>query len=247
MVFNGGTSLGNSTSQGSSLGGLYSPPVNNFGLDPLQGFDFEVWVQDTYTGGVAWFGKFQSLTVSFRDATETYLELGQRLPIYLNGEIQIAWVLEQGLVDMAFVQRTFGVSVMARNQLLARGPRFHICFDSYAADLVREENNNNPRNTSDLVGRMGGAENSIFNRSNQLFPKENRKAQGRYELVRCKVDSVSAGFMPGRRVVGVRWEGVCEGYIYVDQTLQEFKKETRGGSVRTPNSYGSANLVRNYT
>jgi len=58
---------------------MFGAPVNNTGLDPLQGFDFEVWAQDVTSGGVAFFGRFQSLTLSVRDATETYLELGQRI------------------------------------------------------------------------------------------------------------------------------------------------------------------------
>lgn len=188
-------------------------PVNNCGFDPLSGFDFEVFVQDTFSGQRSFFGKFQSLTLSVRNATETYLELGQRIPKYLDGEIQIAWVLEQGLVDMQFISRTFGAKEITRCQFLTRGPRFHITFDANAAELTGAAEDiryNSERNFSSGIGT-----------SNEI--SGSRKERGRYEIQRCKVDSVSLGIMPGRRVAAVRWEGVAEGIKYFDVSLQEFK------------------------
>lgn len=218
-------------------------PVNNSGIDPIQGFDFECWAQDTHTGSIAFFGRFQSLTLSVRDATETYLELGQRIPIYLNGEIQIAWVLEQGLVDMAFVARTFGVSKIRRDQLVGRGPRFHIAFDANAAGRVNQ--------TADSIDnlsrtRLGdGNSRANFDTETAGFESFFEGAQtggevksdkptgsGRYELMRCKVDSVSLGIMPGRRVAAVRWEGVSEGITFYSESVQTFKSNVGiGGAV----------------
>jgi hypothetical protein len=187
------------------------PNVNNAGIDPIQGYDIEVWAQ--YEGGepsgdnLALFGRFQTLTLSIRDATETYLELGERLPTYLNGEIQIAWVLEQGLVDLRFLQRTFGVTKMSRSDLLDRSPRFQISFDVNAQGL-REGNFTtvgtpyNPRN--------------LISRTSPTLLESNRSSKGRIELNRCKVDSVSMGAMAGRRVAALRWEGVAEGWQFVD-------------------------------
>lgn len=211
---------------------LYCPPVNNTGIDPFQGFDFEVWAQDSCEGKIAWFGRFQSLTLSIRNATETYLELGQRVPIYLDGEIQIAWVLEQGMVDMAFVMRTFGLRRIARDQVITRGPRFQISFDSNANELESSF-----ANSPSKKYRMGSRQLSPFDRygASQSGNIANIAAnsapsapqvQGRYELQRCKVDSVSLGIMPGRRVAAVRWEGVAEGITYVPQSLQSFKNQT---------------------
>ncbi len=201
---------------------LYSSAVNNTGLDPLQGFDFNVYVQDTSSGKIAWFGLFQSLTLSIRNATETYLELGQRNPIYLDGEIQIAWVLEQGLIDMAFVQRTFGVSNINRDQTLSRGPRFQITFDANAAELVAD---GNLSRTTNQASRLGSKAYSLL--TDDLYPtgsSTGRAAVGRYEINRCKVDSVSLGIMPGRRVAAIRWEGVAEGIKYIPgATIQTFK------------------------
>lgn len=211
---------------------LYQAPVNNVGLDPLQGFDFECWCQDVASGKIAWFGKFQSLTLSVRDATETYLELGQRIPIYLNGEIQVAWVLEQGLVDMSFIRRTFGADELSRQKFITRGPRFQITFDANAAEL-----NNVPsraiNDTSNSTLRQGPNEYSVF--KSDLFAENGvtqNRGLGRYELIRCKVDSVSLGIMPGRRVAAVRWEGVSEGLRYQEDSVQEFKTK------RSPNNSG---------
>lgn len=225
---------------------MYGAPVNNAGIDPMQGFDFECWAQDTHSGQVAFFGRFQSLTVSIRDATETYLELGQRIPIYLNGEIQIAWVLEQGLVDMAFIVKTFGIENIRRDQVIARGPRFHIGFDANAADKVSSTAQNIVPTKPNLQG-SGGAATRAFGAGsnvNGLFGADQYKVkngplsanqkynspqnEGRYEMMRCKVDSVSLGVMPGRRVAAVRWEGVSEGITYHLESIQTFKNGSVG-------------------
>lgn len=188
---------------------------------------------------MAFFGRFQSLTVSIRDATETYLELGQRIPIYLNGEIQIAWVLEQGLVDMAFIVKTFGIENIRRDQIIARGPRFHIGFDANAADKVTNTSQSVSPTRSVLASNTGTATRA-FGGTNNLFadslyqPKDNTSnagkynnphVLGRYEMMRCKVDSVSLGVMPGRRVAAVRWEGVSEGITYHTESIQQFKNQ----------------------
>jgi hypothetical protein len=223
---------------------LYCSPVNNTGLDPLQGFDFFVWVQDVCTGKVAWFGLFQSLTLSIRDATETYLELGQRLPIHLNGEIQIAWVLEQGLVDMNFVERAFGTSCLRRDMYITRGPRFQISFDANAQELENfntgnvvgklDRGNTGGQGTggTGLISRQGSDEYFSFPEAAYATrnggPDAGKKgptAVGRYDVLRCKLDSISIGIMPGRRVVAVRWEGVAEGICFVPTSVQTFKTD----------------------
>jgi hypothetical protein len=214
---------------------------------------------------VAFFGRFQSLTVSIRDATETYLELGQRIPIYLNGEIQIAWVLEQGLVDMAFIVKTFGIENIRRDQVIARGPRFHIGFDANAADKVSTDAQGVTPEKVVIQGDNGNSALRAFggdSRVNGLFKAGQYKIKngklsdkdkysqpqsaGRYEMMRCKVDSVSLGVMPGRRVAAVRWEGVSEGITYHLSSIQTFKNQvgTEQGNAlgvgpRVGSSFGS--------
>ena len=227
---------------------LYCSPVNNTGYDPLQGFDVELWVQDVCTGLVAWFGKFQSLTVSVRNATETYLELGQRIPIHLDGEIQIAWVLEQGAVDWNVIERTFGVPMLRRDSFITRGPRFQISYDVNAPELtyankqtgdgVFDRNHQtDPQWSADLakqtaknVGtqsfyRYGADEFTNFGKNQyaQRAGDFGPKSKGMMTIFRAKVDNWSMGAMPGRRVVAYRWEGVAEGIGYRDVTIQAFK------------------------
>ncbi len=185
-----------------------------------------------------------------RDATETYLELGQRIPIYLNGEIQIAWVLEQGLLDMAFVARTFGITEIRRDKLVKRGPRFHIAFDANAFGRDNQTTSaTSDTNRSDRLGRVNfrdsfvssipGNNASLFSglagTSNQVIGNV-PASEGRYELMRCKVDSVSLGIMPGRRVAAVRWEGVCEGITFVKDSIQDFQSQVSaiGGGNPSP-------------
>lgn len=263
---------------------LYCSPVNNTGHDPIQGFDCEVWVQDVCTGLLAWFGKFQSVTFSVRDATETYLELGQRIPIHLNGEIQIAWVLEQGMVDLNFIHRSFGVPALRRDSYITRGPRFQISFDVNSPELHLTNGNSvaelNPTGaTGDrVVDRRGGigvnaqrAARDITQQSfyrygadeyfmpginyavGQINEKYFPKSQGRYDLMRCKLDSVSMGAMAGRRVVALRWEGLAEGITFVPETTQLFKTRrfvnagATGGGFVTNNSVAAAGGITERT
>lgn len=257
---------------------IYCSPVNNTGVDPLQGFDAEVWVLDVCTGKLAWFGKFQSVTFTIRNATETYLELGQRIPIYLDGEIQVAWVLEQGMVDINFIERTFGVPTLRRDAYITRGPRFQISFDvnspelNYADQLTgngkMDRSINQPTAGYSQAGQIAknvGQQSLYRYGSDEYFQPAigvagvpgnySAHAQGRIDLMRCKVDSVSMGAMPGRRVIALRWEGVSEGVTFVPETVQTFKTKrfetfgaTGGGFVKNPAAAGgyTENFFQNY-
>jgi hypothetical protein len=244
---------------------IYKAPVNNIGLDPIAGFDIAAWIQDSATGELALFGDFQSITLTIRDSTETYLPLGTRFPVYLNGEIQIAFVIEQGLVDMNFMQRTFGVQNMVREQLVTRGPRFQLTWDANAHELAKNYTDiaaNGGKTQPTINYRTGGTTfNQIVGGSNANYASSNLVgqntvaqnnsytgkvplAQGRYELQRCKIDSLSVGIMPGRRVVAQRWEGVAEGIRFIPESLQSFREvNTAGPAFRgggTLSSNGSA-------
>ena len=199
--------------------------VNNFSLDPLSGYDFEVYVQNQQVADIAeesnaavWIGKFQSLTLSVRNATETYLELGQRIPRYLDGEIQIAWVLEQGLVDGRFLQQTFGYCSLTRAELIGRMPRFQIVFDANAPVLNAHQTTVNANVDKQFPQ---------FNRQ----PGVKRNANFQYQVTHCKVDNFSLGMMPGRRVVAQRWEGVAEGIqLRPEPSVQNFKQDPATGN-----------------
>jgi hypothetical protein len=235
---------------------IYKAPVNNVGLDPIQGFDIAAWIQDSATGELALFGDFQSITLTIRDSTETYLPLGTRFPVYLNGEVQIAFVIEQGLVDMNFMQRTFGVQNMVREQLVTRGPRFQLTFDANAYELAQNyvgiDANKGAVNSNIQYTGGGTSFNQIVGGSNARFAANNLRgdssigtstevntskvplAQGRYELQRCKIDSLSVGIMPGRRVIAQRWEGVAEGIRFIPQSLQNFRGQLGASGILGP-------------
>lgn len=226
---------------------LYGASVNSFDLDPLQGQDAEVFFIDNRTGLPAFFGHLQSFTFSARDSTETYLTLGTRHPTYLSGEIQIAWVAEQAMVDAAMLARVFGQQEMGRHTFAGRSPKFVIALDFYAQDLI------NPVSDPEATNALEGAKIDPFDSVNNLniyssnasdyqdiLKKHNsysggpgmnasaRKAVGRIEFMNCKMDSISAGIMPGKRTVAQRLEGVAEGFRFVpDQTIQAYKNTAR--------------------
>ena len=216
---------------------LFRAPVNNTGLDPLQGFDVQVWVTDVYSGKIMDVGAFQSCTMSIRNATETYLELGQRIPIYLDGEIQIAWVLERGKISTDFLYSWFGSGELSREQYLSRGPRFQISIDCNAAELT------NPTPNGVRVDSRWGSSNFFTPGQNSDFANGSptkRNAVGTINLLRCKLDSMSEGIMPGRRVIANRWEGVAEGIRYLPTTTQSFKNSTVAGGV---SPFASTNVI----
>ena len=224
---------------------LYGPSVNSFDLDPLQGQDAEVFFIDNSSGLPAFFGHLQSFTFSVRDSTETYLTLGTRHPTYLSGEIQIAWVAEQAMVDTAMLARAMGQGEVGRHTYAGKSPKFTIGLDFYAQDLVSPNTagsfgSNTPlgdpfKTENDLniyTSNEQDYSNLITSRTNTNFgpngkPGE-RQAEGRIEFLNCKIDSISSGIMPGKRTIAQRLEGVAEGFRYVkDQTLQEYKDTAR--------------------
>ena len=132
--------------------------------------------------------------------------------------------------------RTFGLRRMARDQVITRGPRFQIAFDANASEL-----DSTFAQSPGQKYRLGSRQISPFGNYSQgdsgpindtrVPGVRNPQVQGRYELMRCKVDSVSLGIMPGRRVAAVRWEGVAEGITFVPQSLQTFKQNLQNPNV----------------
>lgn len=230
------------------MANLYGAAVNSFDLDPLQGQDAEVFFLDNATGLPAFFGHLQSFTFSVRDSTETYLTLGSRHPTYLSGEIQVAWVAEQAMVDTAMLARALGQADIGRHTFAGKSPKFTIALDFYAQDLVNPNNSNGANGTPDFPIFESGAssvDNINIYASNagqyqQILsqrmrynsgPKTDSKgarAMGRIEFINCKWDSFSGGIMPGKRTIAQRLEGVAEGFRYIaDKTVQQYKDEAR--------------------
>jgi len=191
------------TSGGNAVSRVSGSVVNNAILDPIQGFDADVWVIDQATGQYNLVGRFTSVQITIRNATEPYLELNQRIPRYLDGEIQIGWVLERGMVDTRILQQTFGYSALSRELRLSRNPRMQITFEINAPELDKVKTIANSSRKS-----IGNGELFISTDAGNGFA--NRKAIGQIQMNFCKVDSFTMGVTAGRNVIANRWEGLCE-------------------------------------
>jgi hypothetical protein len=225
--------------------------VNNTQLDPMAGFDVEVWCTDLATGRILDIGQFQSATFTIRNATETYLTLGQRIPTYHDGEIQIAWVLERGKINVDNLDAWMGTNDLNRDRFVGRGPRFQITIDYNAVEL---QGQGIDRSTYVVNSGARSPSRGFFdpktattNGSNYLQDPNAVNARGRIHLVKCKLDSMSEGIMPGRRIIANRWEGVAEGYYVQSGSVQAaFKDNARLESNRfaSSNSFISNNVTQ---
>jgi hypothetical protein len=189
--------------------------VNNAMLDPLQGFDTDVFVLDQATGNQIMVGRFTGFQWTVRNATEPYMEFNQRIPRLLDGEFQFGWVLEQGLIDTEIMVNIFGFDHLGREMRPDRSPRLQITVEYNAPALAGPESNSGTsasnRNGLDVGGELLRLGNGDAPSSGS---KTTRNSQGRYHLQNCKVDSVTSGAVAGRQVVAVRLEGLCEGLYY---------------------------------
>jgi len=192
---------------------LFKAPINNAVLDPMQGFDADVYVLDQATGSYTMIGRFVSIQITIRNSTEPYLEFNQRVPRYLDGEFQIGWVLERGMLDYRALEHTFGLATISRSARLNRGTRFQITFSLNAAEL---------QNSTLPDGKT--VSESTFENTGTDYVKSptgasaERKTVGKLRLTFCKVDSYTLGSTAGRSVIANRWEGVAEGIEEINGT-----------------------------
>jgi len=180
--------------------------TNNAILDPMQGFDSDVFALDQATGRQVLVGRFSSFQLTIRNATEPYMEMNQRIPRLLDGEFQFGWVLERGLVDTAIMEDVFGFSSLGREMRPDRSPRMQLTFEVYAPNLSKEQANGISNSNAERTGEYLTGVNRPLHST--------RQTTGRYHLQNCKPDSVTLGVMAGRSVIATRIEGLCEGYQY---------------------------------
>ncbi len=161
-------------------------------LDPIQGFDVEVQVVSA-TGSRILVGRFTSILVRVVNVTETYLELNQRMPRHLDGEINIVWQMERGMLNMKVLEETFGFfsassnCMISRNEKIKRAQRFALTFKtSVSTDDFSDAN----------MARM----------NSQLYSNDRTT----YSLMMCKVDTMSFGATSGRNIVANQWQGTAE-------------------------------------
>jgi len=184
--------------------------VNNASLDPIQGYDVDVWVLDQGTGGYNLIGRFNSIQIMLKNSTETYLEFNQRFPRNLDGEIQIGWIMERGQLDGRVIEQTFGVANISRDIRINRMPRLQITFSLNAKELSQGRTVNLDANNFPSNSNTGNS--SIDNRS-----FANRQVNHEVILSYCKVDNLTIAATAGKQIVANRWEGTAEGINTVNR------------------------------
>lgn len=166
------------------------PSVNTH--DPIQGFDVDVTVKGT--NGPLLVGRFTSILVRVVNVTETYLELNQRVPRHLDGEVNIVWQMERGMLNMKSLEETFGFfaggaqASINRQNKVKRATRFSI---SFVVDVNRTQFAD--PDMADLAGQIANP------------------GRTTYALDLCKVDTMSFGATSGRNIVANQWQGTAEG------------------------------------
>lgn len=204
------------------VNGRVGSSVNNGRLQPLQGLDTIVYIQDQATGNTIEFGEFTGFQYTIRNSTEPYMPLGSKTITYLDGEYQIGWVLEQGKINVAALPQLIGYDMVSPIIRIGRSPRFQIIVEYNAKELDGKSTNN-----FGLDQRGGtvsaGAEGST------------RVAAGRYIFSMCKVDAFTSGAMAGRQAIADRIEGLAEGWQYVDTTTKFQPNQTLlDGGINAP-------------
>lgn len=182
--------------------------VNYGGADPIQGFDVGVFAYDMATGRRVLFGQFTSFVLTIRNATESYIEFGQRIGRMLDGEYQMAWVAEKGMLDFKVIQQSFGFHALDRRRRPGRSPRFRISFSCDSVDQAALEG----------VTDDGGT--GVITQDLSYVPGQGdspagwaRSANAVITLLQCKLDSWHMAASAGRSVTANQWQGVCEGYM----------------------------------
>lgn len=90
----------------------------------IQGYDASVLI--TGPEGPELVGDYQEVEFSIKEDTEEYLELGERIPAILDGEIKIEGKLKRGHMLLDIIRRIWGQSALKRGTRIPPSPRFTI-------------------------------------------------------------------------------------------------------------------------
>ena len=99
---------------------------------PIQGFD--VSVQIVGQNGPEMVGEFQECEFSIKNEVEEYLELNERIPQLLDGEVKIEGKVKRGWVSMNILEAIYGSGTLRRGSRLPASPRFVIIFSIKAPE-----------------------------------------------------------------------------------------------------------------
>jgi hypothetical protein len=178
-------------------------PFNANMTDPIQGFDVDVTVFSYNSSSGAsqqvLVGRFTSILVRVVNVTETYLELNQRMPRHLDGEINIVWQMERGMLNTGVLEETFGFfsgDQIGRNEVsrIKRAARFSIDFRVQTGQ-------------EDFVDQQMKS----WNGQIKYLNEKSGNAKKTYRLHLCKTDTMSFGATSGRNIVANQWQGTAEG------------------------------------
>lgn len=90
----------------------------------IQGYDASVLI--TGPQGPELVGDYQEAEFSIKEDTEEYLELGERIPAILDGEIKIEGKLKRGHILLDIIKRIWGQASLKRGSRIPPSPRFTI-------------------------------------------------------------------------------------------------------------------------
>lgn len=173
----------------------YGPEDN--AAAPIQGNDVDVWIENPAgtnvpngdIGQKILLGSFNSIVITIRMSTEPYQTFRQRIAMLLDGDIQIAFVLERGWVDTAVHVQTFGFKRLGRQFRVGRSPRYLITLNVDSRGELPTE----------------------FQEWYLSKKVAKRVTDGIIQLYRCKMDSLHLAISSGKQVGVNQWQGLAEG------------------------------------
>lgn len=180
--------------------------VNNGGLDPLQGFQTTVFVNDQVTGKPILLGGFTGFQWTAMNATERYLAFGGKNSRLLDGINAYGWTLERGMIDDRIMQEVFGMQQVGAEFKATPNPRFVITIQFNAPEL-----DNAPVNY--------GSTSVPIPQTNSPLLSGGRSSTGRYQLRFAKVDNLTVAGAAGGNIIANRLEGMCEDIVYFSDTV----------------------------
>lgn len=227
----------------------YNGGTDHGGPDPIQGYDVEIWVQrpDLVTsvynlyngrdmfdtnrtmGGMILLGQFTGIAVTIRTTVESYMEYDSRTPVYMDGEVQIQWRLEKGLVNMDVFKETFGTLLLGRRVSYNLLPRFNITFNVNTISYDQEQQayvpelNQRVDYAADGLPGPGGT----YSKGLQF----SRKANGRFVLKNCKLDTFHLEATAGKQVVANSWSGVADEIVSLAGDPPQMSRVDPTGSI----------------
>lgn len=210
----------------------FKPVVNNAGLDPIQGYDVDVWAIDQGTGAYNLIGRFNTIQIVITNVVEDYLEFNQRISRVMDGELKIGWMMERGQLDGRVLEQTFGSAELSRQLRLNRLPRLSITFSVNSPELDEGRV---------VVGSepiTGGSGTAISHVNESTFGL--RKASTEMAMSFCVVESFSMGASAGKTVVANRWQGRAEG-------IKVINRDNPSGAGTTFQPITAANALANTT